>query len=319
MAAPAANPNTNETVSVCTAVGFRALQAGEYAEAAEELGADIVVALGDVPYGRALGSKRVEKATDRTIAWVSEHVQLRREREDARRGRLFAPLLPVSCANQQFYVDLLVVEETVGEIEGLAVYDVQTLEDLPEKLQRLPRLGFTTPDTPHEVLRQIGLGVDVLTIPFINAATDAGIALDFTFPGAEQEANDQSNEPLPMGIDLWPDTHAVDLSPLMQGCQCYACTNHHRAYIQHLLSAKEMLAWVLLQIHNHHVMDLFLSAVRNSIGNGTFEERTKTFASVYESKMPEKTGQGPRYVRTKTVSRSHVDHVTQRTRAPVQI
>ena len=104
MIAPNANPNTNTSIAVSTAVGFRTLGAEDYAEASEQLKPDIVVGLGDVPYGRALGSKRIEKATDRMIEWLQNHVALRKEQEE-RRGRLFVPLLPVSCANQQFYVD----------------------------------------------------------------------------------------------------------------------------------------------------------------------------------------------------------------------
>lgn len=293
--APAANPNTNTTISICTAVGFRQLKAEDYAEAAENLQADIVVGLGDIPYGRALGSKRVEKATDRNIEWLADHIRLRNE-VDGKRGRskLFASLLPVSCANQQYYIDEL-TDRCANGISGLAIYSLDTLEDLPNPLHGLPRLGFTEPSSPAQILREISLGVDVVTVPFVSAATDAGIALDFTFPATPSPPNNhEAGTPLPLGIDMWLPDHAADLSPLVEGCKCYACTNHHRAYIQHLLNAKEMLAWVLLQIHNHYVLDLFFAGIRNSIGNDTFEKDIRDFEHRYESLLPEKTGQGPR-------------------------
>jgi queuine tRNA-ribosyltransferase len=44
----------------------------------------------------------------------------------------------------------------------------------------------------------------------------------------------------------------------MPGCQCHACKNFTRAYIHHLLKAKELLGDVLLYTHNQHqVLSLF--------------------------------------------------------------
>lgn len=268
------------------------MQAEEYTEAAERLQPDIVVALGDVPYGRALGSKRVEKAADRCEKWLTEHVNARRQRrkEKSEEAKFFASLLPMRCARQRFYVDML-VQDVKEEVHGLALFGLEALEDLPEELRPLPRLGFTEPRTPHEVLSQVGFGVDVLTVPFVTAATDAGIALDFRFPA---QKCDGAGENVPLGIDMWGHEHATSLTPLVQGCQCYACTDHHRAYIQHLLNAKEMLAWVLLQIHNHHVMEQFFAGIRQSIQDGSFEQQVETFGRTYEPQLPEKTGQGPR-------------------------
>lgn len=295
MAAPAANSNTNATVAVSTALGFRSLKAEDYAQDVEGLGADVVVALGDVPYGRALGSKRVEKATDRTTEWLREHVVVRRKNigqvGSGGQGKLFATLLPVSCASQQYHVDAL-ANELREDIDGLVIHSLDTLSDLPDSLGSLPRLGLGLPDacTPLDVLRHVSLGIDVLTIPFIGAATDAGIALDFAFP-----APIDSTIPRPLGVDMWSPDHAADLSPLRPDCTCYACTKHHRAYLQHLLNAKEMLGWVLLQIHNHHVLDLFFASIRSSIAAGTFEADVEAFTAAYEPQLPAKTGQGPRY------------------------
>ena len=293
--APAATSNTHTSVSVCTAVGFRPLKAGDYAEASEHLKPDIVVGLGDIPYGRALGSKRVEKATDRTIEWIQDHVRLRNDvKRSCTNGKLFASLLPVSCANQRYYIDAL-TSELADHIDGLAIFDLVSLEDLPRALQFLPRMAFTEPKTPHDILRHISLGLDILTIPFIAAATDAGTALDFSFPAVHTLSNiDKPEDVSPLAIDMWLSSHATDLGPLVPGCKCYACTDHHRAYIQHLLMAKEMLGWILLQIHNHHTIDTFFAGIRQSIADGTFEHEVKKFENVYESQLPEKTGQGPR-------------------------
>jgi queuine tRNA-ribosyltransferase subunit QTRTD1 len=132
--------------------------------------------------------------------------------------------------------------------------------------------------------------MDLFTIPFISSATDAGIALTFHFPAPLFS----TQTPLPLGIDTWSPTLSTSLSPLSPFCTCYTCKTHHLAFIQHLLSAKEMLGWVLLQIHNHHIISQFFTAIRISIADGRFEEECKTFARMWESELPEKTGQGPR-------------------------
>ena len=296
--APAANPNTNTTVSVCTSVGFRSLKPEEYAQAAETLKPDVVVALGDIPYGRALGSKRIEKATDRSIQWVQDHIALRKSANTngmQSRGRLFASMLPVSCEKQQFYVDLL--SETVAdEIAGLALHSLDTLDDLPDSLAQLPRIGFSSVDTPQEILQHASRGLDIVTVHFVSAATDAGIALHFTFPPPITEHGQAQAEFLPLGIDMWSSTHAIDIAPLAEKCDCYACTNHHRAYVQHLLMAKEMLGWTLLQIHNHWVVDSFFAGIRQSLERDTFQQDLCNFQRLYAKHLPEKTGKGPRYV-----------------------
>lgn len=295
VAAPAANPNTNDTVAVLTSVGFRPLAAEDYHKASLNLRPDIVVGLGDIPYQRALGSKRIEKATDRTTEWMQGMAETRRSEAgtDVSDALLFAPLLPVSLANQQFYIDCL-NDELFEDIHGLAIYDLDSLEGLPSKLCGLPRLSFAEPQSPHSVLHSVSCGIDIATLPFVGAATDAGIALDFSFPAAR--AYDQRFDgPAALGVDMWLPLHATDLSPLRASCECYACKNHHRAYVQHLLAAKEMLGWVLLQIHNHHIVDLFFEGIRRSISEGTFEQQRLCFENAHEPNLPEKTGQGPRY------------------------
>jgi queuine tRNA-ribosyltransferase len=57
-----------------------------------------------------------------------------------------------------------------------------------------------------------------------------------------------------------------------------------------------MLAWTLLQIHNHHTMDKFFSAIRASIERGTFDTDADVFHRDYAPELPEKTGEGPRCV-----------------------
>ena len=55
-----------------------------------------------------------------------------------------------------------------------------------------------------------------------------------------------------------------------------------------------MLGWVLLQIHNHHIIDRFFEAIREAISKDSFIEQMQRFEETYESQSPGGTGNGPR-------------------------
>lgn len=263
---------------------------GFYIDAARRLKPDVVLAPGDFVVGAKVSVKRADKMGDRTTLWLREMLA---EKERGGHMTIFAPILPVPLEQQKWYLDALVDEFRDG-IQGLYVMDVHSVVDLPESLNALPRLAFANPEGPGELLRQISLGVDLFVLPFIAKATDGGIALDFVFPPPPAETEDTTRKAI--GINAWNDELATDVSPLQAGCECYACTKHHRAYLHHLLAAKEMLAWVLLQIHNHHVVDQFFAGVRTSIEKGAFEEDRAAFYRYYERDLPVSKGLGPRYV-----------------------
>jgi tRNA-guanine family transglycosylase len=44
------------------------------------------------------------------------------------------------------------------------------------------------------------------------------------------------------------EVYGLDGKPLIDGCSCYACRNHTRAYIHHLVQTNEMLGLVLIQM-----------------------------------------------------------------------
>ncbi|KAF1969740.1 tRNA-guanine transglycosylase [Bimuria novae-zelandiae CBS 107.79] len=287
---PAAHTNTE--ISLLTSVGFKSMSSEYYAAAARNLEPDIVIGMADIPFGQqTVGIKRKDKMSDRTEAWLRDIIAKRNAIDKGERTfGIFAPILPIERDLQSWYLEHL-LDDMVDSISGVAIYDAYLLDDLPEELYRLPRLSLHVPASPHELLRQVDLGMDMMIIPFISDATDAGIALDFTFPPPEKINGSQRQS---LGIDMWDSYHVLSVTPLSKGCECYACTKHHRAYIQHLLSAKEMLGWVLIQVHNHHTLSSFFTSVRNSIEAGTFDEDVAAFEAFYEPKLPEKTGQGPR-------------------------
>lgn len=275
-----------------TAFGFTKLAATQFRSMTKAMQPDIIVGLGDVPYGYyKVSHKKIDKITDRTAKWMQAHVDEREKDDKANMPLLYAPLLPLAGDAQRYYMDCL-VSDMVDHIQGLAVYDTLTLRQLPDDLSHLPRLGLTEPNNPRAVLHDIHNGIDMATLPFLTQITDAGTAFDFQFPVSEACLKD--GMPKPLGTNMWQTKYATDLSPLRDNCSCYACSTHHCAFLHHLLSAKEMLAWVLLQIHNHHIIDEFFAGIRKSIERGTFEKDIEDFERVYEPEFPESEGRGPR-------------------------
>ncbi|KAL9080824.1 MAG: hypothetical protein Q9157_000520 [Trypethelium eluteriae] len=289
----------NRSIIISTSVGFQILDVDEFINDAQKLSPDLVIGLSDNVVGEAPGKRRAEKMVDRTAAWTRKLLQSIATPGDpgsSTASYALAPILPLSVAAQSQYLAQL-EDEMDNRLCGFALYDTACLPDLPERLYSGVRLSLDEVSTPHKVLDEVAMGVDLFVFPLVGAATDAGLALDFAFPAVQAPIDgpsEQSSERQPLAIDLWTKDHATDLGPLRKGCSCFACGTHHRAYVHHLLDAKEMLAWVLLQIHNHHIIDAFFSGIRESISRDSFEHDVENFNKIYESEMPEKTGQGPR-------------------------
>ncbi|KAL1836076.1 hypothetical protein VTJ49DRAFT_5611 [Mycothermus thermophilus] len=298
-AVPAPMGNTTNAVSVFTSTGFQSLTTTEYHSAVEALRPDIAIPLADLTHTTTTpNSKRALRMAERTDEWTVEWFSALSNSNVS----TFAPVLPIPYSIQWEYISRLAEDYLpTGQLAGLALYDADVLPDLEShspSLLPLPRLAFTNPPTPHHILRQISLGIDLFTLPFLNQISDAGLALSFTFP-APPDSKDMPG-PQPLAIDLSHPTHATSLlplSPTTTNCACYACTSHHRAYIHHLLHAREMLGWTLLQIHNHAVISSFFAGVRATIAEGgadALEQATKRFATVYEADFPEGMAERPR-------------------------
>ncbi|KAI0157924.1 tRNA-guanine transglycosylase [Hypoxylon sp. FL1284] len=289
--------NGKDYISIYTSTGFQKLTTREYCRAVEALQPDIAIPLADLTFGyshmrtKLPNPKRQLRMVERTEDWLAEIVKS--IDTEGSGTAVFAPLLPVSYPTQWEYLNRL-SQDYVENLSGLAVYDADIIPDLMnhESLHPLPRLSMDFITSPHEILRQVKLGMDMFTLTFLNAVSDSGIALTFSFPPAES----LSSGALPLGVDMWSPSHQVSLKPLSDGCRCYVCTKHHCAYVQHLLNAKEMLGWTLLQIHNHHVLDEFFRGIRASIAvePPTFERDYDLFSKAYEPELPKGTGERPR-------------------------
>lgn len=129
--------------------------------------------------------KEVDNMCGRTETWMKEMVRKLGEAtgEPGRQARgLFAPILPVELELQSSYLDLL-ADQPAGSISGIALYDPTSTQNIPKHPNPPARLYLHEPASPRQVLHEIQLGMDLSTISFTGAATDAGIALalDFVF------------------------------------------------------------------------------------------------------------------------------------------
>ena len=73
-------------------------------------------------------------------------------------------------------------------------------------------------------------------------------------------------------INLFNQKYEKDMRPIMEGCSCPACRTYSRAYVRHLLKAKEMLGMRLCVLHNLHFYNNLMTEIRNAIDKQEFNE-----------------------------------------------
>lgn len=77
-------------------------------------------------------------------------------------------------------------------------------------------------------------------------------------------------------------TYERDFSPLDVECDCYTCQNFSRAYLRHLVKAKEMLGAHLLSLHNLHFSLRLMERMREAIFVDDFPAFKDEFMTKYE-------------------------------------
>nr|MBQ8251759.1 tRNA guanosine(34) transglycosylase Tgt [Lachnospiraceae bacterium] len=71
-------------------------------------------------------------------------------------------------------------------------------------------------------------------------------------------------------INLFNAKYELDTRPIEEGCQCPACKRYTRAYIRHLLKAKEMLGMRLCVLHNLYFYNHMMEDIRTALDEGRF-------------------------------------------------
>ena len=224
----------------------------------ENLGADIIMAFDECtsPYDREYN----RRAVDRTHAWAERCLAARRRSDQALFGIVQGGVFPeLRRTSADYLVDLdfpgyaiggLSVGETKEEMHAiLEVVDQILPEDKPRYLMGV--------GTPEDLVNGVMRGVDIFdcVLPTRLARHHAA----FTHSGR---------------INLVNAIYAHDPAPIDAQCACYTCLHFSRAYLRHLIAAKEILSASLLSIHNLYTLLELARQIRQAI----IENRFDTFA-----------------------------------------
>jgi queuine tRNA-ribosyltransferase len=146
---------------------------------------------------------------------------------------------------------------SVGEpVEMMLEMADYTLPLLPEDRPRyIMGVG-----TPENLIELAALGADMFdcVLPTRNARNGQL----FTANGA---------------INISNSRHRDSVGPVDAGCRCYTCRNYSRAYLRHLYTARELLAYRLNTIHNVYFFVNFIKDLRKAILNDTFKAFREDF------------------------------------------
>lgn len=143
----------------------------------------------------------------------------------------------------------------VGESHEEMYYIIEeTVPYLPlEKPTYLMGVG-----TPANILEAVDRGVDFFDCVYPSRNGRHGHA--YTNQGKRNLLNAQ---------------YELDDRPIEEGCQCPACRHYSRAYIRHLLKAKEMLGLRLLVLHNLYFYNTMMEEIREAIENDRYQDYKK--------------------------------------------
>ena len=229
----------------------------------ENLGADIIMAFDQCPppYDRELN----ERALERTHAWAERCLKAKTRSDQALfgivQGGVFEDLRKKSA---QFIASLNLPGNAIG---GLSVgetkeemFRVLELSDaiLPkEKPRYLMGVG-----TPYDIVQGVARGIDIFDCVLPTRLARHTTAL---------RTKDRLN--------LVNASYAEDPKPIDDTCECYTCQNFSRAYLRHLILAKEMLAATLLSIHNVYTLLKLTREIRQAILTKSFNTFLEEFQS----------------------------------------
>ncbi|KAF2073195.1 hypothetical protein CYY_005477 [Polysphondylium violaceum] len=228
------------------------------------------------------GKKKAIKQVQCTLSWLNKLIELQ---ETTTTTTTKQNLLGVIQGCKYSDLRIKSVEETIKHDSKLSGYVLgsfgtgesnqeraeileKVLEKLPkEKLKIISGVG-----SPEEILCCVEQGIDVFSTNYPNLMTEWGNALTFTFKLDQFKSVNNSNK-----INLWDTKYVIDTTPLVKDCPCFTCTQHTKAYIHHLLNTHEMLAQVLLTIHNVSHYLGFFEEIRKTIESNQFEQYKQQF------------------------------------------
>jgi len=154
-------------------------------------------------------------------------------------------------------------------IGGLAVGESQSemFKILKETIHLLPKnkprylMGV---GTPSDILGAVHHGVDMFDCVLPTRSGRTGLA--FTWEGKLNVKNSKYQE---------------DTSPLDSSCEIRGLNQYSKSYLNHLIKSNEMMASMLISLHNIYFYQQFMSEIRKNIKNGTFATFYKKYINYF--------------------------------------
>jgi queuine tRNA-ribosyltransferase len=231
-------------------------------EIQENLGADIIMAFDECaePYDRDYN----ERALERTHRWAERSLQANSRDDQALFGIVQGGVFPDLRARSGEFISSL--DFTGHAIGGLSVGE--TKEEMHAMIEVV---NLILPEDKPRYLMGVGTPVDL-----VNGISRGIDIFDSVLPTRLARHNSAFTRHGDR-LNLVNATYARDHRPIDSQCLCYTCRNFSRAYIRHLISAKEMLSATLLSIHNLSILIQLAIDIRNAILEGKFIEFTNSF------------------------------------------
>ncbi len=222
-------------------------------EVENDLGADIIMAFDEcVPYPATY--EYTKQSMERTTRWA---IRCKEAHKNTERQALFGIVQGgmFKDLREQSAKDLVALDLPGYAVGGLSVGEPKELmcDVMEYTTQFLPKdkprylMGVGTPDYLIEAVLR---GIDMCDCVLPTRIARNGTAM--TSHGKVVVRN---------------QTYAHDFTPLDPECDCYACRNYTRAYIRHLVKAKEILGVRLLSIHNLRFLTKLMERVKIEIEN----------------------------------------------------
>ena len=234
-------------------------------EIQEQLGADIIMAFDECsePHDRAY----VERAMQRTHAWAERCCRAQKRTDQALFGIVQGGIFP----------DLR--EHSARAISGMgfpghAIGGLSVGEEKKDMYAMIEVVNAILPVEKPRYLMGVGTVEDL-----INGIARGIDIFDCVLP--TRLARHQSAMTRRGRLNLLNAVHARDPRPIDENCGCYTCRTFTRAYLRHLIVAKEMLAGTLISIHNLYTLVELAKDARRAI----LQDRYADFAADILSQM----------------------------------
>ena len=232
-----------------------------------ELGSDIAMLFDECP-PHGCSESELEAAVKRTLDWAAICGEQPRAEGQFYFGIVQganSPELRRRCAEELVAMDFdgyAVGGVSVGEPEPEMMHAVEISEPyLPENKARYA-MGL---GTPAQLVELVARGIDMFDCVLPTRVARNGTA--YTTGGA---------------INLRAGHQKEDFGPIEEGCECFACTHHTRAYLRHLLKAGEILGLRMLSVHNSHFYHEVMRQIRRHLAEGTFDDFREEFIARYQ-------------------------------------